>query len=146
MLEHQCVLLNSCPMTGSELLAAIGMAEKESDAASRALGSLRKIVEMVLQINGEVEPSTTSGEHAKRLNTLANAPKPLLKEWAVVCSHDPLLGYLIKARKSYARTNLTRGKGVRKLEVAILMTYQSAVNLGFNGSQNQWEDLLRMRG
>ena len=133
-------------MTRSELLSAIRLAERESQSASRALGSLRELVELILKINGEVEAPSGTGELSQHLSDLAHAPKPLLKQWAAVCRHDPLLEYLIKSRKSYARTDRTRGKGARGLEVTVLVSYQGAVEVGFKGSRNQWEHLLRIRG
>ncbi len=145
-LEGQVFTRTLYLMTRSQFLATIRRAERESQSYAKALGSLRMIVEGILAINGDGEGNGCDEEFTRHLESLVSAPKPRLREWAAVCSHDPLLAHLIKARKSYARTNLTREKGVRKLEVAILMTYRSAVEIGFKGSPNQWEDLLRMRG
>jgi hypothetical protein len=104
------------------------------------------MVESILAINGEVDGTIGNGEVARHLVNLAHAPKPVLKAWAAVCCHDPLLERLITARKKYARADRMRGKGTRDLEVAVNLTYQNATAAGFKGSRNQWEALLRMRG
>lgn len=59
------------------------------------------IVEGMLAINGNDEGNGCNEEFTRHLEALVSTPKPLLRQWAAVCSHDPLLAHLIKARKSY---------------------------------------------
>ncbi|MGV3533330.1 MAG: hypothetical protein ACO1QR_13255 [Chthoniobacteraceae bacterium] len=133
-------------MTRSSLLAAIRSAERESHSAARTLGMLGKMVEMILATSGDSEESGCDPAHEAQIAALAAAPKPLLRQWAAVCSSDPLLAHLIKSRKSYAQSDRTRGKGARCLEVVVLISFPAAMELGFRGSRNQWEALLRLRG
>src|SRR5687767_9697424 len=111
-----------------DLLSAIKTAEQESTAASKSLSVLGRMVEQILAINGETENSAQDGEIGRHLDDLARAPKPLLKAWAAVCCHDPLLGHLIAARRKYAQADRLRGKGTRNLEVALSLSYQGAVS------------------
>lgn len=131
-------------MTRSELIRSIREAEKEANAANKRLAALRQIVETVTKMTGDLDTDLTE-EATKRLPILLKGPKHSLKVWAYICSHDPLLAYVISSRKNYRQTDTHRGKSARPLENVVSYTYIEAGYRGFKGSRNQWEHLLRMR-
>ena len=60
---------------------------------------------------------------------------------AMKAEHDPLASHIFASRRQYRTANDT--KSGKRREVSARLSYNAACELGFRGSLDEWERLLR---
>lgn len=57
---------------------------------------------------------------------------------------DRFAAHIYQSRKEYRRACEIAGKSGKQIERCVILTFQIAQSLGFNGEFRQWEHLLRI--
>jgi len=75
------------------------------------------------------------------LERLTNAIRDVENEVAAMkAEHDPLASHIFVSRRRYRNSNDT--KGGRRREVNARLSFNTACELGFHGSLDEWERLM----
>ena len=84
-------------------------------------------------------------ELLKEFTSLQRTSRRLLRAWQKLYAQDPLAEHLFETRRQFRQSEKQRPqKSGRALQTILLLSHQQAVDLGFKGRGEEWEQLVRL--